>query len=71
MKELATSVNEFLAFRKFNVLKHNGRVTRDEAHKKAIAEYDIFDKTQKITSDFDRLLLKTKKEDDNGISSRR
>ena len=65
MKEFVTSVNEFLAFRRFNVLKHNGRVTRDEAHKKAIAEYDIFNKTQRITSDFDRLLLKAKGDDDN------
>jgi len=54
MVEFAKSVNEFLAFRKFKILTHNGRITRDDADNKAVAEYEVFNKAQKITSDFDK-----------------
>ena len=54
MAEFANSVNEFLAFRKFKILIGGGKVTRDEADKKAAAEYEVFNKTQQITSDFDK-----------------
>jgi len=54
MSEFAKSVNEFLAFRKFKILTHNGKVTRDEADIKAFAEYEVFNRTQQITSDFDK-----------------
>ena len=61
MKEFAASVNEFLAFRRYDILPDKGRVSRKEAWEKACAEYDIFNKTQKITSDFDLLLKATEK----------
>ena len=54
MKELAESVNEFLSFRKYKILKGKGSVSKLQADKKAILEYDEFNKTQKIISDFDR-----------------
>lgn len=56
MEEFAASVNEFLAFRRYDILKDNGRISADAAKKKAFAEYEIFNKTQKIQSDFDREL---------------
>jgi len=54
MKELAASVNEFMAFRKYRILTHKGNVSKEVADKKAEAEYEEFNKTQKIISDFDR-----------------
>ena len=54
MAEFATSINEFLAFRKYDVLEGKGKISKKDADKKAAAEYDKFNKTQKITSDFDR-----------------
>ena len=58
MEEFETSVNEFLNFRRYDVLKDNGRISAKQAKEKAEAEYDVFNKTQKITSDFDREVLK-------------
>jgi hypothetical protein len=60
MEEFAQSVNEFLEFRKYDILKDNGKISRKQAEEKAEKEYDEFNKTQKITSDFDKLLLKSK-----------
>ena len=54
MQELATSVNEFLSFRKFKILKNKGSVSRQQSVEKSEQEYDIFNKTQKIESDFDK-----------------
>lgn len=54
MAEFAASVNEFLSFRRYDILKDNGKVSKKDADEKAISEYVIFNKTQKITSDFDK-----------------
>lgn len=56
MKEFASSVNEFLAFRRYQILPENdkGHISRQQSDTKARAEYDEFNKTQKIISDFDR-----------------
>lgn len=54
MEQFANSVNEFLAFRKYQLLPDKGKISKAEADKKAEAEYDIFNKTQKIDSDFDK-----------------
>ena len=56
--EFAASVNEFLAFRRYDILKDKGRVSRQMAINKAETEYDAFNKTQKIVSDFDREVRK-------------
>ena len=61
MEEFARSVNEFLEFRKYDILKDNGKISRKMAEEKAKNEYNKFNKHQKITSDFDKLLLETKK----------
>ena len=54
MEDFAKSINEFLAFRRYEILPDKGRISRKEADQKAFAEYDVFNKTQRITSDFDR-----------------
>lgn len=54
MAQFAASVNEFLSFNRYDILKDKGRVSSEEARQKARAEYDAFNKTQPITSDFDR-----------------
>lgn len=53
LKEFADSVNEFLSFRRYDILKDKGRISRIQAENKAEAEYDEFNKSQKIISDFD------------------
>ena len=54
MEEFSASINEFLAFRKYEILSDKGKVSKQMAVEKAEAEYAEFNKTQKITSDFDR-----------------
>ncbi len=56
MEQFATSVNEFLAFRKYRVLPDGdkGKVSAPMAKAKAAAEYDVFNLTQPIVSDFDK-----------------
>lgn len=54
MKQFAASVNEFLSFRKYQLLPDMGSVSREQADKKAENEYDIFNKKQRIISDFDK-----------------
>jgi hypothetical protein len=58
MQEFATSINEFLAFRKYRILTDRGNVSKQHADSKAEAEYEEFNKTQKIISDFDREIKK-------------
>ena len=58
MEEFAASVNEFLAFRRYDILKDKGSVSKQTALKKAEAEYEAFNKKQKITSDFDKEVKK-------------
>ena len=52
---------DHLEFRKYDVLKDNGKISRKEAEEKAENEYIEFNKKQKITSDFDKLLLEANK----------
>ena len=61
MEEFATSVNEFLEFRKYQVLKDKGKISKRQAIEKAEKEYDIFNKTQKIESDFDKQIENLKR----------
>ena len=60
MEEFSASVNEFLSFRKYQILTDRGRVSRIQAERKAGKEYDQFNKTQKIESDFDKVVKKLK-----------
>ncbi|WP_366482231.1 RhuM family protein [Ruminococcus hominis] len=56
MEEFSKSVNEFLAFRRYDILKDNGSISHKQAVEKAYREYDIFNKTQPIESDFDKIV---------------
>ena len=58
MKDLAQSVNKFLEFNEFNILEGKGSVSFKDAEKKALKEYDEFNKHQKIDSDFDKFSKK-------------
>ncbi|MFV0565864.1 MAG: virulence RhuM family protein [Flavobacteriaceae bacterium] len=54
MQELAESVNKFLAFNEYKILPDLGKVSHTKAINKAGKEYDQFNKTQNIISDFDK-----------------
>lgn len=58
MEEFEKSVNAFLEFRQYKILKDNGKISHKEALDKAYGEYEIFDKTQPIESDFDKEVKK-------------
>ena len=54
MKQFAASVDEFLTFRRYALLPDKGKVSREEADRKAEEEYRLFNPTQRIDSDFDK-----------------
>lgn len=56
MESLANSVDKFLNFNEFKILEGKGTKSHQKAISKAGKEYDQFNKTQKIISDFDRRL---------------
>ena len=58
MEEFAQSIDAFLSFRRYQILPDKGRVSHRVALEKASQEYDIFNRTQKLTSDFDREIAK-------------
>ena len=58
MEEFAQSINEFLAFRRYDILPDNGKISSKSAKEKAEQEYKEFNKTQKIISDFDKEVQK-------------
>ena len=58
MEEFSESINEFLSFRKYKILKDKGSISKKQADAKAEEEYIHFNKTQKIVSDFDREVKK-------------
>ena len=60
MEEFSESVNAFLQFRKYKILEHKGKISHQEAEEKAVHEYEKFNKTQKVISDFDQLVEKMK-----------
>ena len=54
MEEFAASINEFLAFRRYDILQDKGKISHTQAKERAEREYDAYNKTQKIVSDFDK-----------------
>lgn len=58
MEGFAESVDKFLSFNEYRILEGYGSISRQQAEQKAIAEYDKFNKQQRIESDFDRELKK-------------
>jgi hypothetical protein len=65
MESFAAGVNRFLEFNEYKVLEGYGSVTRKEAEKKAFDEYEKYNKKQKIESDFDRMMKRLPKGDDD------
>jgi len=61
MEGLANSVDKFLNFNEYKILEGKGKITHSKAISKAGSEYDQFNKTQKIISDFDKTIKKLKK----------
>ena len=61
MESLAESVNKFLEFNEYKILEGKGTVSHKQALNKAGSEYDKFNKTQKIISDFDKRITDIKK----------
>ena len=60
MKKLAKSINKFLQFNKYEILEGKGKISHIKAEQKAFSEYDEFNKTQKIDSDFEKQIKKLK-----------
>ncbi len=69
MEEFEKSINEFLSFRKYDILIGNGTVSHKQAKQKAESEYEIFNRTQKIESDFDKEVKKMVKKDKKRLSN--
>jgi len=64
MEQLAESVNKFLSFNEYKVLEGKGKISKKQAEQKAETEYDSFNKTQKIVSDFDKQIKKLQNKKD-------
>ena len=62
MEQFAASVNEFLTFRRYQILPDKGKISAAQAKKKAEEEYALFDPTQQIDSDFDKEVRKMLKD---------
>ena len=60
MEQFAASINEFLSFRRYDILPDKGKISARQAKQKAEVEYDLFNPTQKIVSDFDRAVKELK-----------
>lgn len=58
MEQFADSIGKFLTFREYKVLIGKGHISKKAASAKAEEEYDVFNKTQSINSDFDREIKK-------------
>ena len=63
MEQFAASINEFLTFRRYQILPDKGKISAALAKKKAEDEYALFDPTQQIDSDFDKEVRKMLKDD--------
>ena len=62
MDQFAASINEFLTFRRYQILPDKGKISAAQAKKKAEEEYALFDPTQQIDSDFDKEVRKMLKD---------
>lgn len=61
MEQFASSINEFLSFRRYDILPDKGKISARKAKEKAEAEYELFNPTQKIVSDFDKSVRQLRK----------
>ena len=60
MQQLSESVTKFLEFNEYDILEGYGIISKAQADQKAKREYDVFNKTQKIESDFDKEIKRLK-----------
>lgn len=67
MAQFADSINAFLSFNRYDILHDKGKVSSRDATQKAHQEYDVFNKTQRITSDFDRTVKRLTQKKDDGM----
>ena len=58
MADFSESVDAFLNFRRYHILQGKGNISREQAKVKAHTEYQLFNPTQRIDSDFDKELRK-------------
>ena len=58
MQSLAESIDRFLSFNEYEILEGKGSISKKEADEKASQEYEKFNRTQKIVSDFDKQIKK-------------
>lgn len=58
MEEFNKSVESFLSFNRFKILEGKGQISMEDAEARAVREYDVFNKIQKIESDFDKIIKK-------------
>ena len=65
MERFIESVNRFLEFNEYKILEGYGSVSRKQAEEKAFREYETYNKTQRIESDFDKLVKKMPKKENN------
>lgn len=58
MQSLAESIDRFLSFNEYEILEGKGSISKKQADEKASQEYEKFNRTQKIVSDFDKQIKK-------------
>lgn len=58
MADFSESVDAFLNFRRYQILQGKGSISNEQAKVKAHTEYQLFNPTQRIDSDFDKELRK-------------
>lgn len=58
MADFSESVDAFLNFRRYQILQGKGSISSEQAEVKAHTEYQLFNPTQRIDSDFDKELRK-------------
>lgn len=58
MQALAESIDRFLSFNEYQILEGKGTISKKQADEKANQEYEKFNRTQKIVSDFDKQIQK-------------
>jgi virulence protein len=66
MQSLAESIDRFLSFNEYEILEGKGSISKKQADEKASQEYEKFNRTQKIVSDFDKQIKKLMAGDKDG-----
>jgi len=62
LEDFTASIDEFLKFRRYKILSGKGNISKMDAERKARLEYDAYNKTPKINSDFEKKIAKVKED---------